>query len=142
LVLVSSLRTEENQMNDGIIVRRVEAVDVYPWLINRHYAKRLCPISHSFGAFDKENMIGIVTYGTPLSSTLKDGVCGIEWADKVLELNRLCCESRKNLASTIVGRSLSMLPRPSIVCFIRRYRSGTYWFCLPSNQLHLHRTIG
>jgi hypothetical protein len=102
-------------MNDGIIVRRVEAVDVYPWLINRHYAKRLCPISHSFGAFDKENMIGVVTYGTPLSSTLKDGICGIEWSEKVLELNRLCCESRKNLASTIVGRSLSMLPRPSIV---------------------------
>jgi len=60
-------------------------------------------------------MIGVVTYGTPLSSTLKDGVCGEEWASKVLELNRLCCESRKNLASTLVGRSLQMLPKPSII---------------------------
>jgi len=33
----------------------------------------------------------------------------------VLELNRLCCESRKNLASMLVGRSLAMLPKPSIV---------------------------
>ena len=56
-----------------------------------------------------------MTYGCPSSSPLRDGICGSEWSDKVLELNRLCCESRKNLASTIVGRSLSMLPRPSIV---------------------------
>lgn len=102
-------------MSEGIVVRRVEAEDVYPWLLKRHYARRLCPISHAYGAFEDENMIGIVTYGMPLSSTLKDGLCGIEWADKVLELNRLCCESRKNLASIIVGRSLAMLPRPSIV---------------------------
>jgi hypothetical protein len=98
-----------------IVVRRVDASDVHPWLLNRHYAKRLCPISHAFGAFEGEKMIGVVTYGTPLSSTLKDGICGAEWSCHVLELNRLCCESRKNLASMIVGRSLAMLPRPSIV---------------------------
>lgn len=75
----------------------------------------MCPISHAFGAFDNGNLIGVVTYGTPLSSTLKDGVCGEQYANCVLELNRLCCESRKNLASTLVGRSLQMLPKPSIV---------------------------
>jgi hypothetical protein len=98
-----------------IIVRRVDAADVHPWLLNKHYARRLCPISHAFAAFEGQNMIGVVTYGTPVSSTLKDGVCGIDYANCVLELNRLCCESRKNLASLIVGRSLSMLPRPSVV---------------------------
>jgi hypothetical protein len=102
-------------IQDRIIVKRVEPVDVHPWLLNRHYARRLCPISHAFAAFEGNNMIGVVTYGTPLSSTLKDGVCGEEWASKVLELNRLCCESRKNLASTLVGRSLQMLPKPSII---------------------------
>ena len=102
-------------MTTEVLVRRVEHSDVHPWLLNRHYAKRLCPISHAFAAFEGENMIGVVTYGTPLSSTLKDGICGEEWSSHVLELNRLCCESRKNLASMIVGRSLAMLPRPSIV---------------------------
>jgi hypothetical protein len=33
----------------------------------------------------------------------------------VLELNRLCCENTKNIASTLVGRSLRLLPKPSIV---------------------------
>jgi hypothetical protein len=101
--------------NDRICVKRVEPEDVHPWLLNRHYARRLCPISHAYAAFEGETMIGVVTYGTPLSSTLKDGICGEEWSGHVLELNRLCCESRKNLASMIVGRSLAMLPRPSIV---------------------------
>jgi hypothetical protein len=98
-----------------IKVERISAEDAKPWLLERHYARRLCPISHAFGAFDGSTLIGVVTYGTPLSSTLKDGVCGNEWSSNVLELNRLCCESRKNLASTIVGRSLALLPKPSIV---------------------------
>jgi hypothetical protein len=56
-----------------------------------------------------------VTYGTPVSSSLRIGVCGEKWIDKVMELNRLCCESTKNVASTLVGRSLAMLPKPSVV---------------------------
>ena len=100
---------------DNIVVRRVDPADVHPWLLNRHYARRLCPISHAFAAFNGQTMIGVVTYGTPVSSTLKDGVCGEKYASNVLELNRLCCESIKNLASVIVGRSLAMLPKPSVV---------------------------
>ena len=98
-----------------ITVQSIEAEDAKPWLLQRHYARRMCPISYAFGAFEAGKLIGVVTYGTPLSSTLKDGVCGEELASKVLELNRLCCESRKNLASTLIGRSLQMLPKPSIV---------------------------
>lgn len=99
----------------NIVVKRVESKQVYPWLLKRHYARRVCPISHAFDAFDGDKIIGVVTYGTPLSSTLKKGVCGMYWAGKVLELNRLCCDSIKNLASIIVGRSLAMLPKPCIV---------------------------
>lgn len=89
--------------------------EALPWLLTKHYARRSAPVTYAFGAYDNGLLIGIVTYGTPLSSTLKVGVCGSEWASNVLELNRLCCESRKNLASTIVGQSLRQLPRPSIV---------------------------
>jgi hypothetical protein len=60
-------------------------------------------------------MIGVVTYGVPVSSSLRIGVCGEEWADKILELNRLCCENSKNIASILVGRSLRLLPKPSVV---------------------------
>jgi hypothetical protein len=98
-----------------ISVRPIPTKEAKPWIIGRHYAKRMCPISYAFGIYRGIDLVGIVTYGTPVSSTLRVGVCGDEWADKVLELNRLCCENSKNIASTLVGRSLQMLPKPSIV---------------------------
>ena len=85
------------------------------WLLKRHYAKRMCPISYAFGAYREHDLIGVVTYGTPMSATLRVGICGEYWQDCVLELNRLCCENTKNIASLLVGRSLQMLPKPTIV---------------------------
>lgn len=102
-------------VNVDITVTEVSSAEVEPWLLNRHYARRLCPISYAFGAWQETKLVGVVTYGTPLSSTLRSGVCGDAWKHCVLELNRLCCDSVKNLASILVGRSLSMLPKPSIV---------------------------
>ena len=96
-------------------VQSIPSVEARPWILNRHYAKRMCPISYAFGIYEEENMIGVVTYGTPLSSTLRDGVCGKEWSSNVLELNRLCRDNKKNVASMLVGRSLNMLPKPSII---------------------------
>lgn len=84
-------------------------------ILNVHYARRLCPISYAFGLFDGHNMIGVVTYGVPSSAPLREGVCGVRYADAVLELNRLVCENRKNAASYLVGNSLKMLPKPSVV---------------------------
>ena len=96
-------------------VQPIPPKDALPWLLGRHYAKRKCPVSHAFGAFEDGTMIGVVTYGTPASAPLRDGVAGKEWSDKVLELNRLCCLNRANVASQLVGQSLRMLPKPSIV---------------------------
>lgn len=96
-------------------VRQIPAEETKPWLLARHYAKRMCPISYAFGIYEKLELLGVVTYGTPASSPLRVGVCGKEWADKVLELNRLCCENSKNIASILVGKSLRFLPKPSIV---------------------------
>jgi hypothetical protein len=99
----------------AITVNQIPAKEAEPWLLQRHYAKRMCPISYAFAAWDGSNMIGVVTYGTPLSSTLRSGVCGKDWADKVFELNRLCCENTHNIASLLVGRSLRLLPKPSVI---------------------------
>jgi hypothetical protein len=96
-------------------VEPIPTRDAVPWLMNRHYARRMCPISYAFGAYVGGVLLGVVTYGTPVSSSLRKGICGDSWADSVVELNRLCCESKKNTASQLVGRSLSMLPKPSIV---------------------------
>jgi hypothetical protein len=90
--------------------------EVEPWLLEKHYAKRMCPISFAFGLYDDERLVGVVTYGVPASPFLCMGVCGIDNKDKVLELNRLCLnDGLKNGASFLVSKSLQMLPKPTIV---------------------------
>lgn len=101
--------------NMKIKVEPIPTSEAVPWLLMRHYAKRKCPISYAFGAFVGGQMVGVVTFGTPASAPLREGVAGPQWSGSVLELNRLCCESAKNLASQLVGGALRMLPKPSIV---------------------------
>ena len=101
-------------MKNIIDVVPIPAKEAAPWILVRHYAKRMCPISYAYGAYRGGNLIGVVTYGTPVSSSLRVGVAGKEYAEIVIELNRLCCENDKNIASLIVGRSLRLLPKPSI----------------------------
>jgi len=96
-------------------VRPVKNEDTHQWLLNRHYAKRLCPISYAFGLFDGSDLVGVVTYGTPVSSPLRVGVCGESWSGSVVELNRLVCEEGRNYASILVGGSLRLLPKPKVV---------------------------
>lgn len=96
-------------------IQTIPAKEAEPWLLARHYARRLCPISYAFGAYRGTELVGVVTYGTPASAPLREGVAGKEWSANVLELNRLCCMTGKNIASRLVGRSLRMLPKPSIV---------------------------
>lgn len=94
----------------------INSFEVEPWLLEKHYAKRMCPISYAFGLYDDEKLIGIVTYGVPASPNLCMGICGTDNKDKVLELNRLCLnDGVKNGASFLVSKSLQMLPKPTIV---------------------------
>lgn len=94
----------------------INTFEVEPWLLEKHYAKRMCPISYAFGLYQDNNLVGVVTYGVPASPFLCMGVCGEEHKDIVLELNRLCLnDGIKNGASFLVGKSLQMLPKPTIV---------------------------
>jgi hypothetical protein len=99
---------------------RVEPIppkDAYPMLLNVHYARRVPSISYAWGLFTPEGLLeGVVTYGTPSSAPLRRGLCGDEWKNNVLELNRLCLlHNPKNAASFLVATSLKQLPRPRIV---------------------------
>jgi hypothetical protein len=93
----------------------INSFEAEPWLLEKHYAKRMCPISFAFGLYVDEHLVGIVTYGVPASSSLRMGICGEIHKEHVIELNRLCCDNEKNYASVLVGRSLQMLPKPMIV---------------------------
>ena len=97
-------------------VREITRADCEEFILNIHYARRWPSISYAFGLFDGDDLIGIVTYGTPPSAPLRRGIAGDEHIADVLELNRLCLRhNRKNEASMLVGRSLKMIPKNKIV---------------------------
>jgi len=101
---------------EGYEIKPILSQDTYYFLNNIHYAKRIPSISYAFGLFESNKLVGVITYGTPPSSTLINGICGPEWADNVLELNRLCLLNNKPLeASRLVAGSFKYLPRPSII---------------------------
>lgn len=95
---------------DGYHVQDVPRRLYEDYIMNIHYAHRMPPVSYAYGLYLNGDLCGIVTYGTPLSSTLRDGVAGKKYTLNVKELNRLVLMyNRKNEASMLVSRSLKML---------------------------------
>ena len=94
----------------------IKPFETYEWLLKKHYAKRVPQIMHAFGLYENNILIGVVTYGIPSSPSLCMGICGKKYEKNVLELNRLCLiNNQKNESSFLVGNSLKMLPKPTIV---------------------------
>lgn len=94
----------------------IKPEEASPWILQKHYARRLPSISFAFGLYEENCLKGIITYGVPASPFLCVGVCGETYKDLVLELNRLCLlENKKNEASFLVANSLKLLPKPTIV---------------------------
>ena len=103
-------------MFNTMSVRGIKAHETYDWLLKKHYAKRIPNIMFAFGLYQGMELVGVVTYGMPASPSLCKGVCGVEYKDKVLELNRVVLkDNEKNLASFFVSKTLKMLPAPRIV---------------------------
>lgn len=67
-------------------IDRKTAID---FVLPKHYSGRKPPISWAFGWRHQGELKAVVTYGKPASNTLCNGICGIEYADRVYELNRL-----------------------------------------------------
>ena len=97
-------------------VKKIDYQDTKPFILNIHYAKRMPSISFAYGLFYENELVGVVTYGSPPSQSLCKGVAGIEHRKKVIELNRLVLKhNKKNEASFLVGATIKMLPQPSIL---------------------------
>ena len=102
-------------IKDKYTIKSIDAFSCRDWIMNKHYAKRLPPIEYAFGLFNLENtLVGIVTYATPVSSTLRE-----LWNNefKLMELNRLVVNEglEKNTLSYFVSQSLKMLPAPKVI---------------------------
>lgn len=106
-------------------VKAIQNQEAEQWVLRKHYAKRMPPISYCYGLYDGNELIGVVTYGSPPSRPLCVGVCGKEYAEHVLELNRLVlADNHKNHASILVGRSMRLLPHPKIIVSFADTKQG------------------
>ena len=109
--ILQSYKGEKNSIKNKYIVKSIDSYLCKDWLLNKHYAKRLCSISYSFGLFENNILIGILTIGKPASPQLCNGVCGIENSMYVYELNRLCVNDNleRNVLSFFVSKSLKLI---------------------------------
>ena len=89
----------------------------HDWLLNKHYAKRIPAIEYAFGLFDGVILVGVMTFGQPPSPSLKESICGKEYSNLCIELNRLVVNDglEKNTLSYFVSQSLKMIPSPRII---------------------------
>lgn len=94
----------------------IPSKQTYPWLLKKHYAKRIPSISFAYGLYDGKVLKGICTFGQPPSDGLRN-CCGEKYVENTIELNRLIKEDglEKNLQSYFVSQCLKQLPTPMIV---------------------------
>jgi len=97
-------------------VKQISYNDTKPFILDIHYAKRMPSISYAYGLFDSDDLIGMVSYGSPASPALCKGIAGKDNKSLVIELNRLVLKhNKKNQASMLIGASFKLLPRPKII---------------------------
>ena len=105
-----------DQMPHDYTVVQIPYEATKDWILNIHYAKRMPSISYAYGLYRHDEMVGMVSYGSPASPSLCKGICGEEYKSDVIELNRLVLKDNlPNEASFLVAKSLKLLPKPKVV---------------------------
>jgi hypothetical protein len=106
-----------NKLHYIYTTSKIPSNETYPWLLKKHYAKRVPSISFAFGLYEYNTLCGVLTIGKSASSTLANGVCGKKESSYVYELNRLCVNEGlpKNVLSYFVGHVLKRHLPPLIL---------------------------
>ena len=123
-----------------------------PMIVDKHYMKRIPPISVAFGLFKEEKLLGIITYGISASTTLRRGVCGEKNADNVYELTRLWIsdDAPFNGESFLISQSIQKLDKEIIVTYAEIeqghlgivYQASNFFYCGLSSKFTDPRVKG
>ena len=94
-------------------IKSIDYQDCKEWFLKKHYAHKIPPIEFCFGLYDNQMLIGVCSYGTPVSSTLRN----IMPSYKLYELNRIVINEGviKNTLSWFVSQTLNSMPKPSVI---------------------------
>ena len=90
--------------------------DIKDLILNYHYAHRIPSVSYAFGLYADNELEGVITFGQPASRSLQTGMFGVEYASRVIELNRLyikdeVSQTHKNITSEFVAWALKQLKK-------------------------------
>ena len=100
-------------------VKQVMSIECREWFLKKNYAKRLPTTSYAFGLYKTVNnlLVGVCSYGKPMSPTLVNGAFNGLYTENFLELNRLVVDEGlgKNVLSFFVSQTLKKLQAPSVV---------------------------
>ena len=98
-------------------VHRIPFSEAKEWILYKHYAHRIPPISFAFGLYEGLALKGVCTFGSPASHDLIVGAMGEEYTFNFIELNRLVVNDGlpRNALSFFVSQCLKALPRPMVV---------------------------
>jgi len=103
------------------VVQKITYKKAMELVVKHHYLHRRCPCSSAFGLFEKESgrIVGVVCYGTPSSSPLRQGICGKDEINNVIELTRLWIEdgTPKNAESFLIGNTLKKAGKDIVVSY-------------------------
>jgi len=88
-------------------------------VIKHHYLHRRAPCSFAFGLYNNDELVGVVMYGTPSSSSLRKGICGIDEKNNVIELTRLWIDDKigKNAESYLIGNTIKKINKEIVVSY-------------------------
>ena len=94
-------------------IKSIDYQDCKEWFLKKHYARRIPPIEFCFGLYNDNLLIGVCSYGTPVSSSLRESIPSF----KLYELNRLVINEGvpKNTLSFFVSKTIKMMPSPCVL---------------------------
>ena len=118
-------------MKDKYSIRPVFSSECYEWFLNKHYAKRIPNIVHSYGLYDTNKVLqGVISFGLPASRPLVIGSFKGKYQDIFFELNRLIVNEglEKNVLSFFVSGCLKRLPKPSVIVSYADTSQGHHGF--------------
>jgi hypothetical protein len=114
----------------SLIIKKITNEQAQSIVVKNHYLHRKAPCSFAFGLFDplqiesgrlfqESKIVGVVMYGTPSSSPLREGICGHEEKNNVIELTRLWIsdEVGKNGESYLIGNTIPLVGKEIIVSY-------------------------
>ena len=105
-----------DQMHTKYSVCQIPYEATQDCILTIHYAKRIPSISYAYGLYLYDEIVGMLSYGSPASPSLCNGICVDEPQADVIDLNRLVLQDNlPNEASFLVAKSLKMLPKPKVV---------------------------